>query len=225
MLLLAALWIWPALAQDSSRDPARVELPATGSGPLLVLFTGADGVATHLEQARAFAGEGWVVAIVDGSQALQDPASDIRGMLKQALGRPEVRSPKAALVGYSRGGWLVLAYGSRMPELVAAAVAFYPSTSAVFDPNAFLTSPAVPVPTLVLAGVRDNYMDCCLIERARALATAAALPEVGAPLELVEYPEADHGFMLPAYAQVYRPDDAADAFRRAQEHLRKHLAR
>jgi len=128
---------------------------------------------------------------------------------------------ETTLVGYSLGGWIVLAHGNRMPDLVAAAVAYYPSTMRAGEPKAFLADPPATVPTLMLAGVKDTYMGCCTIERARALAAAAALPGVGASLRLVEYPEADHGFVLPAYPQVYRPDDAADALRQALEHLRR----
>ena len=217
---MAFWWASPAIAQDQSLDPARVELPASGAGPLLVLITGGDGVYTHLEQARAFGRAGWVVAVIDGSAALQDPMADVRSIVQRALARPEVQSRKAAVVGYSRGGWLVIAYANRMPDLVTAAVAFYPSTSAVFDPKAFLARPAVGVPTLVVAGARDTYLDCCLIERARALAAAAALPEVRAAIELFEVAEADHGFMLPAYPSVYRHEDAAEALRRAQAFLK-----
>ena len=39
-------------------------------------------------------------------------------------------------------------------------------------------------------------------------------------ISLVEYPQADHGFVLPAYPPVYRPVDEADAFARAVGHLR-----
>jgi dienelactone hydrolase len=202
-------------------DPDHVELPASGTGPLLILLTGMDGAATHLQQAKAFCREGWVVLVFDSSRINAEPARQIRELLRQSLARPEVRSAKASLVGYSAGGWLVLSAGNRMPDLVSAAVAYYPSTSLIRDPKTFLMNPVVGVPTLMLAGVRDTFMDCCLIERARALATAATLPEVRAPLQLVEFPLADHGFVLPAYSQVYRPDDEADAFRRAKEHLRK----
>jgi dienelactone hydrolase len=202
-------------------NPAHVELPASGSGPLLVLFAGADGPQTHLDQARAFSRAGWVVLVIDSNRYQAAPAERIRELLKHSLARPEVRSPKASIVGYSLGGWLVLAAGNRMPDLVSAAVAYYPSTSLIDDPKAFLEKPAVGVPTLVLAGVQDTYANCCTIDRARALAAAAALPDIRAPLQLVEYPQADHGFVMPAYRQVYRPDDDADAMRRSTEHLRK----
>ena len=43
----------------------------------------------------------------------------------------------------------------------------------------------------------------------------------GLPLELVVYPDADHGFNLDG--RQYRAGDTADAWRRAQEMLAKHL--
>lgn len=218
---MAAACLLPALAVAQATDPAHVELPPSGSGPLLVLFAGADGPLTHLEQAKAFGREGWVVLVFDSNSLHSAPPARIRELLQRSIARPEVRSPKASLVGYSLGGWIVLAAGNRVPDLVSGAVAYYPSTSLIDDPKAFLAHPFVGVPTLVLAGVLDTYMNCCTIERARALAAAAALPDVRAPIRLVEYPQADHGFVLPAYRQVYRPDDDADAMRRANEHLRK----
>ncbi len=224
-LLLSAACVLPAIAEAQSADPAHVELPASGSGPLLVLFAGADGPLTHLEQARAFGREGWVVLVIDSNGFYSEAGTRIGELLKRSLARPEVRSAKASLVGYSLGGWLVLSAGNRMPEFVSGAVAYYPSTSLISDPKAFLAKPVVGVPTLVLAGVLDTYMSCCTIDRARALAAAAALPDVRAPLQLVEYPQADHGFVMRAYPQVYRPDDDADAMRRANEHLRKFVAR
>ena len=41
-LLMAAACLLPALAVAQATDPAHVELPPSGSGPLLVLFAGAD---------------------------------------------------------------------------------------------------------------------------------------------------------------------------------------
>lgn len=220
--LLWAVALSPATAQDSA-EPDHVELPPAGSGPLLLLLTGVDGVANHLGQAQAFGREGWVVHVVNSNRLMSDPEAGIRGIVKQSLAQPQVRSRKAAFVGYSLGGWLVIAHANRMPDIASAAVAYYPSTFRAGEPVAFLKSPVVAVPTLMLAGVRDTYMNCCVIERARAMTAAAA--ELGAPWQLVEYPQADHGFVLPAYPQVYRPQDAADALRRAHAHLLAHVAR
>jgi pimeloyl-ACP methyl ester carboxylesterase len=222
LLLLGALaWAGLAGAQVPPSGVALVEPPAGGTGPLLVMLTGADGAPNHRLQAQAFSREGWLVHVVDSNQLMGgDSSGDLRALLQRSLAQPQVRSARAGLVGYSLGGWLVLAFGNRMPDLVASAVACYPSTFRAGEPKPFLANPPVGVPTLMLVGVKDTYMNCCTIERARAMAAAAALPEVGAPLRLVEYPEADHGFVLPAYRPVYRPADEADAFGRAVEHLR-----
>lgn len=228
-LLGTLAWTGTVGAQASAPAVELVEQPATGAGPLLVLLTGASGAQSYREQALAFAREGWLVHVVDSNRLLEGrsdqgrddrTAAGLRALLESSLAQPQVRAAKAALVGYSLGGWLVLAYGSRMPDLVDRAVAYFPSTSRAGEPIAFLTSPPLSVPTLMLAGVKDDYFGCCTIERARALATTAALPEVRASLRLVEYPEADHGFVVPAWSQAYRPADEADAFRRAVEHLR-----
>ena len=141
--------------------------------------------------------------------------------MKNLVSSQQSPDKRPALVGYSLGGWIVLAYGSRMPEFVTSAVAYYPSTYRIGgDIKSFVTSPTLSVPTLMLAGGKDTYMNCCTIERAKALAQTASLPDVRASLQLVEYQEANHGFVLPAYPQVYRPEDEKDAFRRAVAHLR-----
>lgn len=208
-------------AEPSLPDVAEVVKPPSGSGPILVLLTGADGAFNHRHQAQAYAGEGWLVQVVDSNRLMgADPAQKLRQLLTSTAASPEAVGRRSVLVGYSLGGWIVLAYGSRMPDLVASAVVYYPSTFRMGDAKAFLANPPLSVPTIMFAGVKDTYMNCCTIERARALAEAAALPDVRASLRVVEYPEADHGFVLPAYPPVYRPADERDAFLRAVAHLR-----
>lgn len=218
-ILLFTVAAGPVKAELMVPEPAHVERPAAGAGPQMILLAGADGAPNHLLRAQAFGREGWVV-VVDSNAVMSDPPALLGELARRALARPEVRSRKAAVVGCSLGGWLVIAQANRMPEHFSAAVAFYPSTFCAGKPRAFLASPPVRVPTLVLAGVKDTYMGCCLIERARAMLEAARQPEIAAPIERVEYPEADHGFVLPAFPRVYRPDDAADALRRAAAYLK-----
>jgi dienelactone hydrolase len=71
------------------------------------------------------------------------------------------------------------------------------------------------------AAVHDAEKNCCMIDMARKLAAAAKAG--GEPLELTEYPNANHGFNLRAVAN-YREQDAADAFARTLAHLKKYLA-
>ena len=76
-----------------------------------------------------------------------------------------------------------------------------------------------------MAAQRDRYQDCCVIETARAMETAAKAS--GAQFELVVYPEATHGFNLEIGAHgepagAYRRDDDRDAWRRTVEMLKLH---
>jgi carboxymethylenebutenolidase len=78
---------------------------------------------------------------------------------------------------------------------------------------------AAGVPVLVLAGARDQYKDCCLIDSMHAMAAAAK--ENAMQFELVVYPQAGHGFNLQD-SRLYRGGDERDAWRRTLEMLRVH---
>jgi len=53
---------------------------------------------------------------------------------------------------------------------------------------------------------------------------ADTLARTGRPHEIVEYPGAGHAFMNETRPDVYRPEAAADSWRRALAFLRTHLA-
>ncbi len=83
-------------------------------------------------------------------------------------------------------------------------------------------SSAMQVPVLVLAGAKDTFSKCCLIETMRALEAAPK----SVPFQLVVYPDAGHAFNLksPPPPLVYRPADADadDAWRRTLDFLGRH---
>lgn len=70
---------------------------------------GAAGPRFHLDQAKAFGRTGWVVLMIARNRYQAAPVDRTRELLKHSLARPEVRSPKASIVGYLLGGSLVLA--------------------------------------------------------------------------------------------------------------------
>jgi dienelactone hydrolase len=72
------------------------------------------------------------------------------------------------------------------------------------------------VPILVLAGEKDTYDNCCLIESMKAMEASAK--EAGKPFELVVYPYAHHAFNL-VNTRGYRAQDAADAWQRTTKML------
>jgi carboxymethylenebutenolidase len=115
------------------------------------------------------------------------------------------------------GGGGALTHAAGMPDLVSAVVAYYPMTRHVADMRSFVARFKVPI--LVLAGERDRYHNCCLIESMRAMEAAAK--EGGAPFELVVYPNAGHAFTW-VNTPTYRPEDSADAWQRTKKMLSQH---
>jgi dienelactone hydrolase len=126
---------------------------------------------------------------------------------------------KVAVVGFSRGGGSSLTYATQMPELVSAVIVYYPATQHITNPDNFVSK--IKVPTLMFAGGRDTYKNCCRIETARKLADAAKKSEGKVMLEVFEYPYAQHGFTVKS-SKAWLPTDTADAFRRTLSHLRQY---
>ena len=98
------------------------------------------------------------------------------------------------VIGFSLGGASSLTYATRMQELVSAVVVSYPATYYIKNADDFVAK--IKVPTLMFAGGRDTYKDCCLIETARKLASAAKTSGGKVMLEVVEYPDAHHGWTV-----------------------------
>ena len=69
------------------------------------------------------------------------------------------------------------------------------------------------------AGKKDTFRDCCLIETARAFASAAAASN--APLELVTYPNVGHDFIVEG--RYYDGKAAEDAWSRTAAMLKQYL--
>ena len=122
-----------------------------------------------------------------------------------------------AVIGFSLGGGAGLTYAARMPDTISAVVTYYPSTDFISNPGDFASK--VKVQTLIFAGVLDTYKDCCVIERARKLAAAGA----GGSIRLVEDPDAGHAFAIKRFPKR-RGNDAADAFRKTLDYLKRNSA-
>jgi dienelactone hydrolase len=153
---------------------------------------------------------------------------DAYGALKYLRGRSDVTPDKIAVVGWGAAG-ILQAIDKNSAQLSAvdnrgfsAAVAFYPNCTS-FSPYA---------PTLVLVGEKDTYNPphACL-------AAAEKRAKEAASLEVKVYPDAYHSFDAPDMPLTQRtdfpgkgpvtvgtnPDARADAHRRVQAFLTKHL--
>lgn len=71
------------------------------------------------------------------------------------------------------------------------------------------------VPTLLMAAGKNTFMDCCPFDHARQIKQIAE--GKGRQMELVTYPDAEHGFDLPG--RLFRSDDAEDAWKRSVQAL------
>lgn len=196
--------------------------PANGRGEPVVLISGQTGVGLYREHAARLAEAGYFVVLVDGKDYLArldagfDPAGRqrLRALIDETVRDARSTQPRAALVGFSLGGGAVVQWALADSERVSRAVLFYPMVS---RPGQDMVQAAATLryPVLLLTGARDTFNHCCLVETMEQFRAEAQ--RRGAPLELVVYPQAEHGFNL--QVPFFREADAADAWKRLIEFL------
>jgi len=246
MLLAISICLISSIIVGFPRDgetlPSQKEYePPKGKGRVVVVVSGHSGPDNYAYVAEDLAEQGYYAVLVDGNDfwmtggggggmgrsrrsiERKDVSGDgealLKGVITRAQKSPHALPGKVAVVGFSRGGASTLTYATRMPELVSAVVVYYPATQHITNPDNFVSN--IKVPTLMFAGGRDTYNNCCLIETARKLADAAKKSEGKVILEVFEYPHAHHGFTIKS-SKEWLPTEAADAFRRTLSHLRQY---
>lgn len=196
--------------------------PPGGKGPGVLFVSGQGGPKNYVAVAKQFAAQGFHVSLIDGNDVFK-PTNAGQPAFVAAVSAlqssPKTSPGKIGVVGSSLGGGATMTYAARMPNQVAAAVVYYPYTAFIQNPDAFAQQ--IKVSVLMLAAVKDTYKNCCVIDMARKLAGAAKAASPKPLVELVEYPQADHGFNLAG--PNMRAGDAADALKRAIGHLRAGL--
>ena len=206
-------------------------LPATGSGPGLLVIQEWWGLVEHIKHVcDRFAAEGFVALAPDlyHGVATKSPdeagklfmalsiaraAADLRGAADALLDRPEVTSDKVAAVGFCMGGQLALYAGAEFPDRIGAVVDFYG-----IHPNVRIDPSRLRVPVLAHFAERDNSVK---VADARALATN--IEAAGGSIEAHFYP-ADHAFFNDSRPTVYDRGCSEMAWNRTLEFLRRHLA-
>jgi carboxymethylenebutenolidase len=143
-------------------------------------------------------------------QRLSQPFDDARALRDLTEAADATGCERVAVLGFCMGGWLALkAAGTGRFD---RAVAFYGmirtpepwrSATTVEPLDALASGRACPV--LAIIGGRDQWTPPADVDALRAL------PNV----EVVVYPDAEHGFVHDASRPAHRADDAADAWRRA----------
>lgn len=117
---------------------------------------------------------------------------------------------KIGITGYCMGGTFALRAACEISELAAAA----PFYGDIPEEKVLIK---LKVPTLFIAGTRDNWITP---EKVEVLKKAAV--EYSLPLEVVSY-DADHAFFNDTRPEVYDANAARDAWQRVLAHFRKYM--
>ncbi len=138
---------------------------------------------------------------VDGLETITETIVKTRGTFG---------AQKIGITGYCMGGTFALRAACEISELAAAAP-FYgdiPEQKVLNE---------LKVPTLFIAGTRDNWITP---EKVEVLKNAAR--DHSLPLEVVSY-DADHAFFNDTRPEVYDANAARDSWQRVLAHFRKYM--
>lgn len=215
-----------------------------GRAPALVLVPDVRGLSDlYRDVARRFAAAGFLTLAIDlysreGTPELPDMESvskrirslpdtrvlaDVAAAVRHLVARDDVGVEAIGITGFCLGGQYALMAACTVPGL-AACVAWYgmlryAETNAVKPESPLAMAPRLACPYLGLFGAEDALIPHADVEELRA-----TLARTGRRFEIVAYPGAGHAFMNETRPDAYRPDAAADSWRRALAFLRTHLA-
>jgi dienelactone hydrolase len=145
-------------------------------------------------------------------------ADTLIAAIAQARQMPNALPGKIGLVGFSLGG-LLASPGAELSDDVAVVALWYPVTSEIKDVPAAVGR--IKVPVVMFAGTNDDYKFCCMIGKAREIASAAQA--ANAPFELTIYPGVGHAFAQTTSAASYHRASTDDAFARTAAALKRYL--
>jgi dienelactone hydrolase len=196
--------------------------PPSGRGRVVIVLSGSEGPDDVKDFAAKIAQLGYYTVLLDGKAILavdREGGTRLHDVIAKAQSSSNALPGKVAVIGFALGGGGALAYAEPDPASVATIIAYYPATSFV---DKFGGMKAVvanfKVPLLAFAAAQDTVKNCCLLATIQDMqATAIAL---GKSMDLVVYPNADHGFIA---GPNYRADDAEDAWKRTTDALSQAL--
>ena len=223
--------------------------PESSARPGVVMIHDVWGLTDHTRDlARRLASEGLAVLALDLYRRLDSVKIDDPGQWMRALSDPQIlgdvqaavdflgaqsmtEGHKIGVTGFCMGGMYALMAGCTCTGL-SASVPFYGLLShrhgilhsdAGLDPALKPREPLDAVrdlrsPTLAFFGDHDQFIPVSDIELLKE-----RFAEISQPTEVVVYPGAGHAFMNDTRPDAYRPEDAADAWQKMVEFLRKQL--
>jgi carboxymethylenebutenolidase len=210
------------LETQHGKSSAFVAVPAEGDaravdGAAVILIHEWWGVNGHVRDlCGRYAKEGYLCVAPDlyrgktaqdtgeASRLMQElPIDDGLETIRQALEETQraYNAERIGITGYCMGGTFALRAACEFNQLQAAA----PFYGDIPDEE---TLSRLQVPTLFIAGSRDNWITP---EKVEGLKEAARKYDL--PVEVVSY-DADHAFFNDTRPEVYHPEAAADAWQR-----------
>jgi carboxymethylenebutenolidase len=236
-------------ALDFPGDGARVKgygaWPEHGAPlPGLVLIPDVRGLTDHYRDvARRFAAEGFFTLVVDlysreGAPDLPDMPSvfawieslpdprvlgDIGAAVRYLATRSEVPPGRIGITGFCMGGQYALMAACTVPGLAACVSWYgmlrYKEKNERKPVSPLELAPGLRCPYLGLFGADDALIPNPDVEELRAI-----LARERKQFEIVSYPGAGHAFFNDTRPDAYRPDAAADGWRRALAFFQARLA-
>jgi len=211
-----------------------------GRPPAIVLIPDVRGLTDfYRDVARRFAEAGFLTLAVDlysreGAPDLPDmdavfrwiralPDRRVLGDLAAATRHLGARADAIGIAGFCLGGQYALMAACTVPGLAACVSWYgmlrYTETDAVKPESPLAMALRLACPYLGLFGAEDALIPPDDVEELRT-----TLARTGRPFDIVEYAGAGHAFMNETRPDGYRPEAAADSWRRALTFLRAHLA-
>jgi carboxymethylenebutenolidase len=204
--------------------------PAQGPLPAVIVIQEWWGLNDNIRQmAKRLAGEGYTALAVDlyGGQVASDPEQAQKLMqavlqnraageenLRQAYNHLETKqkAPKIGVIGWCFGGGWSLATALMLPDKIDATVIYYGYLETDKEKLGKLG-----MPVLAFFGGKDKSMPVATVRQFEA-----AMKELGKPVEVHVYDEADHAFANPSGGN-YKEDAAKDSWQRTTAFFAKHL--
>lgn len=198
-----------------------VATPSSGKGPGVIVIQEWWGLTDQIKGvADMFAREGFVafapdfyhgkgakIGEPDKAQKLMmeffqanTAVKDAKGAAEYLAQHPAVSSKKVGTIGFCMGGFLALLVGSVAPDKVAAVVDCYGVGQRMPD-----LKPLREIPVLCIFGGKDD-------SAAEFVKLEKIAKENGVPFTQYTYPDGDHAFLNEQRKDVYRHDDAKNAW-------------
>ncbi|MDP9280574.1 MAG: dienelactone hydrolase family protein [Chloroflexota bacterium] len=211
---------------------AYLALPSSGKGPGVIVIQEWWGLTDQIKGvAEMFAREGFValapdfyhgkgakIGEPDQAQKLMmeffeanTAAKDAKGAAEYLATQPALTGKKVGVIGFCMGGFLALLVGSVAPDKVDAVVDCYGVGQRMPD-----LKPLRDIPVLGIFGGKDH-------SAAEFATLEKVAKENGVPFTKHTYPEADHAFLNEQRKDVYRADDAKDAWSKILPFLKSNV--